>query len=118
MQAGGNQRFSVALAARVAAFALQYGDVIDVVARHEVSLTLELRRDWAELELDDPAVHVALDLLQLGTLHAGGDALDVGEYVPRLLNGAMNSELVQQWFHRSRSSSVSMSATDPTQATG
>ena len=118
MQGGRDQRFGVAFAASVASFALQDGDVVDVVSRHELSLTLELCRDGAELELDDPSVHLALDLLQLGTLHAGGDALDVGQYRPRLLDGAVDGELVQQWFHRARSSSVSMSATDPTQATG
>ena len=118
MQAGRDQRFCVSLAAGVATLSLQDGDVVDIVARHELGLTLELCGDGAELQLHDAAVHLAFDLLQLGALHAWGDALDVGEHCPRLLDRAIDGELVHQWFHRSRSSRVSMSATDPMHATG
>ena len=49
---------------------------------------------WAvigpDLHLHDAAVLVALDLLQLGAGQARRDALDVGEHVPRLVDGTIN----------------------------
>ena len=81
---------------------------------------LVLGGDRADLDLDDAAVLVALDLLELGAGHARGDALDVGEHLPGPLDGHPHPELVGQLhgitsgrLQVARSSTVSMSAARP-----
>ena len=113
----GDQGAGVALAGGVAALALQHGAVGRVVALDEVGLALERSRDRTELDLHDAAEHVAFDLLQLGAGHARGDALDVGEHGPGLIDRPMHREFVQKFVHRPRSSNVSMSAAEPMHAT-
>src|SRR5205085_12485875 len=87
-----------------------------LVALEERRLALVLRRDRADLDLDDAAVLVALDLLELGARHARSDALHVGEHLPGVRRWQRHPELVGQ-LHVSRSSTVSTSAGSPRQAT-
>src|SRR5581483_1021605 len=47
-------------------------------------------------DLDDAAVFVAVDLLKLGAGHAGGDALDVGQQPPGLVDPDGHHEFVGQ----------------------
>src|SRR5205807_6144694 len=77
---------------------------------------LVLGGDRTDLDLDDAAVLVALDLLELGAGHARGDALDVGEHGPRPIGRGADPELVVQ-LHCLRSSTVSTSAGSPSHAT-
>ena len=69
--------------------------------------------NWAvigpTLTLTRPAVDVALDLRELRAGKAGGDALDIGEGRPGLVDRRVHGEVVDE-FHRRRSSRVSMSA--------
>ena len=75
---------------------------------------------WAvigpDLDLDDAAVLLALDLLELGAGHARGDALDVGQDRPGLL-GRHGDLGIRCQLHGPRSSTVSMSAGSPAHAT-
>ena len=116
VERGGDRGAGVALAARVAPFGAQHGAVARFVELLEHGLALVLRGDRSDLDLHDAAVLVALDLLELRTRHARGDALDVGEDRPgrRRWNG--DTEVVGQ-LHRSRSSRVSMSIGSPTHGT-
>ena len=83
---GGDGGVGVALAPRVAALGAQDRLVAGVVLLDERRLALVLGGDRADLHLDDAAVLVAVDLLQLGARHAGRDALHVGEQLPGLVD--------------------------------
>ena len=72
-----------------------------VAARRTTAAPLYCAVIGPTLTLTMPAVLVALDLLELGAGHARGDALDVGEHGPRLLDGNAHPELVGQ-LHRSQ----------------
>ena len=89
-------RVGVALAPGVAALGLEHDPVGRDVMLLEAGGALVLRGDRADLDLDDPAVVVALDLLQLGTRHAGRDPLDVGQDGPGVIDGHADPELVAQ----------------------
>ena len=87
LERGGDGGVGVALAPGLAALGPEHGAVRRLVLLDERGLALVLRGDGADLDLDDAAVLVALDLLQLGARQAGRDALDVGEHRPRPLDG-------------------------------
>ena len=111
LEGRGDRGVGVALAARLAALGPQHGTA-GRVALDERRRALVLRGDGPDLHLDDAAVLVALDLLELGAGHARRDALEVGEHLPRPLDGHAHPELVGQ-LHAVRSSTVSTSALEP-----
>src|SRR5205807_4485263 len=82
---------------------------------------LVLSGDGADLDLDDPAVFVALDLLQLRTGKAGRDALDVEQHLPRVGNRGAHSEAVcdlHAFSSAIRSAGVSTSVGSPVPSHG
>src|SRR5687767_3439445 len=86
----------VPLAPGVAALGPQDGLVGGVVLLDEGRLSFVLGGDGADLHLDDAAVLVAVDLLKLGTGHAGGDPLDVRQQPPGLVDRDGHHEFVAQ----------------------
>ena len=85
VEGGGDGGVGVALAPGLAALGPQHGPAGASSSR---STNVAAPLYWAvigpDLHLDDAAVLVALDLLELGAGHARRDALDVGEHRPRL----------------------------------
>ncbi len=91
---GGDGGRGVALTARVAALRLEHHLVRALVRLDDARRTLVLRSDRPHLDLDDAAVLVALDLLELRTGHARRDALDVEQHLPRLVDRYVDAELI------------------------
>ena len=111
-------RRRVAATTGVATLRLEHRPVRGVVTLDERGLSLERRRDRAELDLHDAAVDLALDLLQLGARQARCDPLDVRDHGPRFVDRSVDRELVDELFcHRWRSSTVSMSIGEPSHGT-
>ena len=90
---GGDGGRRVALAARVAALGLEHHLAVGLVGLLDLGHALVLRGDRADLDLHGAAVLVALDLGELRAGQARGDALEIEEHLPRLLDGHLDPEL-------------------------
>src|SRR5262249_29631919 len=105
-----------ALAARVATRCVDDDAPVRLVDLGELGRALVLRGDRADLHLDDPAVLLALDFLQLRARERRRDSFDVEQHLPRVVDRGAHSEAVCDLHVRSnaaRASGVSMSVGSP-----
>ena len=116
LELSSDDRAGVTLTTGVAAGSIKDRFVIHVISFDERGLALVLRLDRPNLDLDDSAVFVAFDFLELCAGQTWSNALNIGQHLPRRVNRHAHFEGVDQ-FHRSRSSTVSTSDASPWQAT-
>ena len=67
-----------------------------VVTAHETCLTLELGKDRPDLHFDLTAVGLTFDLGELRSGQARGDAFEVGEHAPCLVDRDVDREFVME----------------------
>src|SRR5690349_2430709 len=90
--------------------------MIGLVDFGELRRALVLRGDRTDLHLDDAAILVAVDFLELRAGKTRRDSLDVEKHLPRVVDGSAHSEAVCDLHCCSKaasSSGVSMSVGSP-----